>query len=215
MSARTAGLTAVALVAAAVAVSGCTARPGTGAQQPTGSTGSVQATTPTPGPGSRLMLPTARPITPSGGLDTPSTVPPAPPALDTSPQVFADPVTVARAWMTQWCAGDYREPRNGNVERAAAYQTPAGKAADLAAGDTEAGYRAVVEQKLTSRCDRITAEISPEAPGGPDRAYVVLTANRTRLAADTAFQVEPVASTRLVLRQPDGRWLVDAHVEAG
>jgi hypothetical protein len=215
MNARTVGFTAVALAAAAVAVAGCSARPGTDAQQPSGPTWSTQATSPSP-TGSRLVLPPVSPITPSPGrVGTPSTVPPAPPAPDTSSATFADPVVVARAWMTQWCAMDYREPINHNVERASVFATSAGKAADLAAGDSPATYRSVVEQKLTNRCDRIIAEVSPEAPHGPNQVYVVLTADRTQLAADQPFQVLPVITTRSVIRQADGRWLVDVHVEAG
>jgi hypothetical protein len=117
--------------------------------------------------------------------------------------------------MTQWCASDYRQPRNNNVERATVFATTAGKTADLQAGDSEASHRAVVEQKLSTRCDRITAEIIPEAPRGEGQVYVRATATRTLLAADVAFQTEPVLTTRAVLRQPDGRWLVDVHVEAG
>lgn len=219
MTARLLGLTAVAAAAAVLAVAGCTV--GSEAPTPGSATaetsGSAAAASPTPpAPASGLVLPTVDAITTvASQLAAPSTVPPAPPAPDTSPAVFADPVSVARAWMAQWCAGDYREPRNHNIDRAAVYQTDAGKTADLQAGDTETGYRQVVEQRLTSRCDHITAEISPEAPIGPERVFVVLTAQRTLLAAERPFQVEPVHTTRAVLRQPDGRWLVDVHVEAG
>lgn len=186
----------------------------------TGSTtGSTAETTPTPttssAPGSRLALPTATPITPSGRVGTPSTVPPPPPAPTGAAVDYSDPVAVARAWMTQWCPSDYREPVNNNIERAQIFATPAGKASDLARGNTAAGYRSMIEQKLSGRCDRITAEISPEAPRGPSQVYVVLTADRTQLAADVPFQVVPVTTTRSVIRQPDGRWLVDVHVDAG
>ncbi|RDI35413.1 hypothetical protein [Lentzea flaviverrucosa] len=177
--------------------------------------GSTPATSPSPPPGSGLRLPSASPITPTAPAGTPSTVPPPPTAPTAATTDFRDPVAVTRAWMTQWCASDYRQPRNNNVERATVFATTAGKTADLQAGDSEASHRAVVEQKLSTRCDRITAEIIPEAPRGEGQVYVRATATRTLLAADVAFQTEPVLTTRAVLRQPDGRWLVDVHVEAG
>ncbi|WP_143023056.1 hypothetical protein [Lentzea jiangxiensis] len=117
--------------------------------------------------------------------------------------------------MTQWCASDYRQPRNNNVERATVFSTAAGKTADLHAGDDESAHRAMIEQKLSTRCDRITAEIIPEAPRSDDQVYIRTTATRTLLSDDVAFQTEPVLTTRSVLRQPDGRWLVDIGVEAG
>lgn len=203
------------LVAIAVVLAGCSSGRPAPSTTPTTPGGSTVVTSPSPAPGSKLVLPPVSPITPSGRVGAPSTVPPAPPAPDTSPAVFADPAVVARAWMAQWCATDYREPINHNVERASVYATAAGKAADLAAGDSPATYRSVVEQKVSNRCDHITAEISPEAPRGPDQVYVVLTADRTQLAADVPFQVLPVITTRSVIRQADGRWLVDVHVEAG
>lgn len=176
---------------------------------------STPATSPSPPPGSGLRLPSVSPITPSAPAGTPSTVPPPPTAPTAATTDFANPVAVTRSWMTQWCASDYRQARNNNVERATVFSTTAGKTADLRAGDSEAAYRSVVEQKLSTRCDRITAELIPEAPRGEDQVYVRATATRTLLAADVAFQIEHVLTTRAVLRQPDGRWLVDIHVEAG
>ncbi|HWO67480.1 MAG TPA: hypothetical protein VNO31_46350 [Umezawaea sp.] len=101
------------------------------------------------------------------------------------------------------------------MQRATIFSTPAAKTADLAAGDTEASYRSMVEQQLSGRCDRITAEISPEAPHDPEQVLVVLTADRTQLSHDVAFQVLPVTTTRALRRQADGRWLVDTTVAAG
>jgi hypothetical protein len=117
--------------------------------------------------------------------------------------------------MEQWCTTDWRESINANIERASRFQTAPGKAADLVAGDTPETYRQIVEQQMASRCDQIDADISDEAPSGPTQVYVVVTANRTQLAADRAFQVTPLTSVRSVLRQPDGRWLVDVEVVAG
>ncbi|MFD9701257.1 hypothetical protein [Lentzea sp. NPDC059081] len=204
-------------LAAVLVCAGCSSlAPERSVPTPTGPQLSVStpATSPSP-PGSGLRLPSVSPITPSAPAGMPSTVPPPPTAPTAATTDFTDPVAVTRSWMTQWCASDYRQPRNNNVERATVFSTSAGKTADLQAGDSEAAYRAVIEQKLSTRCGRITAELIPEAPRGEWQVYVRATATRTLLTADVAFQTEQVLTTRSVLRQPDGRWLVDVHVEAG
>ncbi|MEU3650973.1 hypothetical protein AB0E59_46990 [Lentzea sp. NPDC034063] len=215
---RTWSLTGLAAALAVVVCVGCSS-PAPEREAPTPTwpalSASTAATSPSPSPRSGLRLPSVSPITPSAPAGTPSTVPPPPTAPTAATTDFTDPVAVTRAWMTQWCASDYRQPRNNNVERATVFATTAGKTADLQTGDSEASHRAVVEQKLSTRCDRITAELIPEAPRGEDQVYVRATASRTLLAADVAFQAEQVFTTRTVLRQPDGRWLVDVHVEAG
>jgi hypothetical protein len=151
----------------------------------------------------------------SGGVGAVSTVPAPPPEPEPSVEIFADPVVVAQAWMTQWCAADDRAPTNDNVERAAVFATDRATTLDRAAGDDPAARREVVERELSERCDRITAETSPEVPREPDRVFVTVTAHRTHLAAGVPFQVETVAQTRVVLRRDDGRWLVDTRVDAG
>lgn len=215
---RTWTSTGLATALAVLVCAGCSSpAPDQPGPAPTGPalSASTPATSPSPLPGSGLRLPSVSPITPSAPAGTTSTVPPPPTAPTAATTDFADPVAVTRSWMTQWCASDHRQRRNNNVERATVFSTSAGKTADLQAGDSEAAHRAVVEQKLSTRCDRITAEVIPEAPRGEGQVYVRATATRTLLAADVAFQTEQVLTTRSVLRQPDGRWLVDVHVEAG
>jgi hypothetical protein len=122
---------------------------------------------------------------------------------------------VSVEWLRQWCALDWREPMNANLDRASRYQTTAAARADRRKGDDENTYRAVQAQQLSSGCDEITATPSPEAPHGADLTYLVLSARRVDSAAGTAFQSEQMQSVRRVVRQADGRWLVDEQVEAG
>ncbi|WP_410570371.1 hypothetical protein [Amycolatopsis sp. cmx-4-61] len=141
---------------------------------------------------------------------------PAPaPSPPFTADVYASPVSVATAWMTQWCSTDWQQPRNANVQRAAALQTSFAAAADLAAGDSEAAYRQMQDMKVSSACDHVAAEVDPEAPAGQNRVFVIVTANRTRLADGRPFQTAPESSTRAVVRQSNGRWLVDVAVDAG
>lgn len=143
-----------------------------------------------------------------GSTAPPTTAPPPPTAPTAATTDFRDPVAVARDWMTQWCSSDYREPHNHNIERATVFATPAAKSTDLAYGTTTEAYRTVVTQRLSSRCDQITAAINPDAE--QDRQLVVvLVAHRTDLVADVPVSSDTVTVARSMLLQPDGRWLVD------
>jgi hypothetical protein len=122
---------------------------------------------------------------------------------------------VAEAWLTQWCASSWQEPRNANVTRAAVYQTPAGQSADLAAGDDPSVWAQVVAQRVDQRCDQVHAQVSDEAPRSDARVRVVVAARRVTLAAGRPVQADQVSSTRRVIRQPEGRWLVDVADRAG
>ncbi|ANN21691.1 hypothetical protein SD37_10360 [Amycolatopsis orientalis] len=145
-------------------------------------------------------------------------MPPLPSAESPRPDaatLFADPAAVSAEWLRQWCTLDWREPMNANLDRAARYQTPAAAKDDRRAGDNEDTYRSVREQQLSSGCDEVTATASPEAPQSANVAYLVLSARRVNSSAGVAFESEQVRSVRRVLRQTDGRWLVDIRVEAG
>jgi hypothetical protein len=161
------------------------------------------------------VLPTVTAITPTGTIGTPDGVPSPAAAPDTSAASYADPVAVTTAWMQQYCQTDYQEPINGNVQRASVFATPAGTAADLAAGDTPEGYQQVVAEKVANRCSGITAQLDPDGPSGPSEGYVAVSATRTQLANGIPFQTMPLNSVRRVLRGADGRWLVDIAVDAG
>jgi hypothetical protein len=154
-------------------------------------------------------VPATTAANPPTGIPSPAPSPPF------TADLYATPVSVAVAWMTQWCSTDWRAPRNDNVQRAAALQTSIAAANDLATGDSEATYRQVQALKVSSACDQVSAEVDPEAPEGPNRMYVIVTASRTRMADGHPFQTAPESSTRAVVRRTDGRWLVDVAVDAG
>jgi len=126
-------------------------------------------------------------------------------------ELFADPVTVARAWMAQWCATDYREQRRWNVQRAAAFQTSAAAAADLAAGDTPDDLARAREQRRSRWCDEVSAVTIPSPRTSPTAVVVVVTAIRTEVVSGVASSA-PVRSARRVVRDGAGRWLVDVAV---
>ncbi|WIX98181.1 hypothetical protein QRX60_29395 [Amycolatopsis mongoliensis] len=118
-------------------------------------------------------------------------------------------------WLREWCALDWHEPMNANLDRASRYQTSAAAEEDRRKGDDDNTYRTAQAQRLSSGCDEITAAPSPEAPRSADVAFLVLSARRVNSASGVAFESEQVQSVRRVVRQADGRWLVDEQVEAG
>lgn len=164
----------------------------------------------------QLAPPTATAVTPSSGhAGTPPRIPSPAPPPNTASATYADPVTVATAWLQQWCQTDYQEPINANVTRAAVFATPAATDADTAAGDTADSHRQAQSQQVSARCDGIAAHVDPEAPASPTQVYVQVSANRTQLAAGVPFQTMPFSAMRRIVRGGDGRWLVDIAVDAG
>lgn len=163
----------------------------------------------------QFTLPPVAPITPTSANTAPTGVPPAvaPPHVDAA--LFTDPLRVTTAWMRQYCQTDFMEPLNGNLTRAATYATPEATASDTTHGDTTQSYQQMRNQKLATRCDQVEASINPEAPTTPSMVYVQVSAARTQLTDGRPFQTLPLASTRRVVRGGDGRWLVDAGVDAG
>jgi hypothetical protein len=206
---RTLAATAALLVGAAALAVGCS----TGSPAPNADT-PVGAPAPTASP-SLALPPVTASHPPTTTAHPPTGVPAPAPAPPFTAEVYVSPVSVATAWMTQWCSTDWRRPRNEHVQRAAALQTSFAAAVDLAAGDSEATYRQVQAMKVSSACDHVAAEVDPEAPAGQNRVYVIVTANRTRLADGHPIQITPESLTRAVVRQPGGRWLVDVAVDAG
>jgi hypothetical protein len=209
VSIRTLAATAACLAATASLAAGCS----TGSPTPTAE---ATASAPAPATGPSVALPPVTASVPATTTANPPTGVPAPaPSPPFTADVYASPVSVASAWMTQWCSTDWRQPRNDNVQRASALQTSFAAAADLAAGDSEAAYRQLQDMKVSAVCDHVAAQVDPEAPAGQNRVFVIITANRTRMTDGRPFQTAPESSTRAVVRQTDGRWLVDVAVDAG
>ena len=173
---------------------------------------------PTPGEGT----------TTTGARITVAPVPPRPPttareipppksvvSIPNDGDVFTSATTVAAEWLRHWCALDWQEPMNANLDRASHYETTAAAREDRRRGDDANTYASMRAQQVSSSCADVTAAQSPEAPNSTDVVYLVLAARRTTLAAGKPTGDEPVRDVRRVIRQADGRWLVDLPVEAG
>ena len=209
------------------------AAPWTTTSAPTGTTSAPTVSTAAPGPSSpptpgqppaTLVLSSGAPVNPR--LDrAPRTARPAPtppvmaaaptpPPDSPDPQVFAEPAAVAAAWLSALCWYDYRESRDDNTRRAAAYgdiQMPPGQDPwtldDLA-------WAQITAAQTTSACTDITATPETVSHNDTDETTVTLTATQVLSATGTAYQSAPITLTRILQTDPDGHWRVGRPVTA-
>jgi len=209
------------------------AAPWTTISAPTGTTAASAVSTTVPGssspaaprqPPATLVLSSGAPVDPR--LDrAPRTARPAPPAPVMTaaltpppdipdPQVFADPAAVAAAWLSALCWYDYRDGRDDNTRRAAAYgdiQMPPGQ--DPWTFDDRA-WAQITSAQTTSACTDITATVETLSRNGTDETTVTLTATQVLSAAATAYQSVPIKLTRIMQRDPAGHWEIGRPVTA-
>ena len=128
--------------------------------------------------------------------------------------MFQDPAAVAAAWLSALCWYDYRDGRDDNTRRAAAYgdtQMPPGQ--DPWTLDDQA-WAQITTGKLSSACTGITATVETVSHNGIDETTVTLTATQVLSAAGTAYQSAPITLTRILQRDPDGHWGIGRAVTA-
>ncbi|WP_447002372.1 hypothetical protein ACRAKI_21860 [Saccharothrix isguenensis] len=173
-------------------------------------------------------LPEQPPIPPSGVAPTiaqprtatdPSTiVVVAAPQGSPTRQELAGPESAARAWLARWCPFTTTGEQLGDAESRA---RPAMTAEAWSLFDPADDDRAVRswEQATaageSATCSAPVAQIVPSAPRAPERVVVRVTADRVVTTAAGTRYVEPVASTRVMLRQGDGTWRVDLAAVGG
>ena len=128
--------------------------------------------------------------------------------------MFADPAAVAAAWLSALCWYDYREGRDDNTRRAAAYgdiQMPPGQ--DPWTFDDRA-WAQITAAQTSSACTDITATVETVSRNGTDETTVTLTATQVLSAAGTAYQSVPITLTRILQRDPAGHWGIGRPVTA-
>ncbi|KAA2264216.1 hypothetical protein F0L68_08230 [Solihabitans fulvus] len=203
------------------ALTGCAREPGAGRQGEIVVVTTTSAT-PRPTPASPSASPSGDPrasatatVPPGPPPSTaaepiPSTIPRKPTAPD--PTDFADPVRVARAWMSQFCFYDWQEDPNGTPNWARYLETEPAKAADRAGVLDEQAYRELRAQQRSGRCDEIQAQVT-NRPSATE-VEVAITARRILLVGkqDQPVGVERLRLARRVVLGDDGRWLVDLAV---
>ncbi|MFT7835719.1 hypothetical protein Q5530_06185 [Saccharothrix sp. BKS2] len=142
------------------------------------------------------------------------TAPPGPPAR----RELSDPQDAAGAWLARWCPFTASEDQLGDAERRAQpAMTDAAWSLFDPAGDERAArnWEQATAAGETGRCSAPVAQVVPSAPRTPERVVVRVTADRVVTTAAGARYVEPVSSTRVMLRRPDGTWRVDLAAVGG
>lgn len=166
--------------------------------------GGVAAVQPSTGGGLRIDPAQVRPV------PAPSTAP--------SAKELSSPTGAVLAWLARTCPADWRQPYGAAAALARTGMTAAAWTADTVALDAENRTwwnTEVVPDKQVRVCGELTATLSDGHQASPTFARVVFTADKVMTAPGRAVQAWRVAGVRQVLRQPDGRWLVDTAAVGG
>lgn len=166
--------------------------------------GGVAAVQPSTGGGLRIDPAQVRPVA------APSTAP--------SVKELSSPTGAVLAWLARTCPADWRRPYGAAPGLARTGMTAAAWTADTVAldGQTRTWWNTeVVPGKQVRVCGELTATLSDGHQASPTFARVVFTADKVMTAPGRAGQAWRVAGVRQVLRQPDGRWLVDTAAVGG
>ena len=229
--------------AAVAATPAAPAAPTLTEQTPTSAPASAAAATTrfvVPGAGKEAAVPGAgngpQPVaghwqpTPAGGIPpipAPTAAPVDPAAVDLVPQPtgpattaeLATPVGAVTAWLARTCPSRYSQPYGADVAAGRAVMTTAGWAAaqqQLAADTTGPQlWKTAAADRQTRTCGDLDVQRSTDAPTGGGVAFVEYTAHRVVITPGSPDRVEQLTGARMVIRQGDGRWLVDRPVIGG
>lgn len=160
-------------------------------------------------------------------IPTPTAAPVDPAAVNLAPQPtgpattadLATPVGAVTAWLARTCPSRYSQPYGADVAAGRTVMTTAGWAAaqqQLAADATGPQlWKTAAADRQTRTCGDLDVQLSADAPTGGGVAFVEYTAHRVVTTPGSPGRVEQLAGARMVIRQGDGRWLVDRPVIGG
>ena len=193
--------------------------PSTVTSTPTSSPDTRRATG---GPRATLVLSSGVPVVPHP-VRAPQTYRPAPttmpaalptPPPDPDPAVFSDPARLGTAWLSALCWYDYRAERDENTRRAGVFgdigMPPGQNPWTL---DNQAWAR-VTAAHLGSGCTDIAATIAQTSHDTAEVVTVTLTATQVLTVDGNPYQAVPIALTRTLQQDSDGRWLIGSQVSA-
>ncbi|MCW2686180.1 MAG: hypothetical protein JWR37_1070 [Mycobacterium sp.] len=214
-------LTAVlATSAAAVLTAGCSAHhsssdPSVSAEHIAHQTRPRHVDTTSPAGPSGTLIPTESPR-PTTAVTSPGRPDPAisTPTIPDATTATGSPVAVAKAWAIASNSSSYHDPEPGTwTERAQAFVTGAEATAEAqqhhgGGGSTWVQIRA---RKCVTGLRQLAITIPSDAPTGPDRHVVYLTAISTLSCATGQVQLSQLAA-QLIVARISGCWLVaDVH----
>lgn len=132
------------------------------------------------------------------------------------PSPFADPARVAFAEASAACAFDWRQSLRQRVDATLPYATPRYRLQLQAVSEVDrSNWAGTQADHATGSCRGVSSQVIGGAPNTPTTHYVRVQLVQTVSSPGHAPQSGPWLSTYRVLRQPDGRWLVDAELDGG
>lgn len=171
-------------------------------------------------PGSSVEPPPVPTISTFPTAPDPGNTVPRPPAAP-SAAAFADPTAVSTAWLQNIC---YVNPAAGtvdsNVKAAAPFWTAKAQANLPLKWNFTDGWPLMTRDHITSGCLDITVLVDRTHPGIPPNllghaAVAAITGQQIFAINGKPIRRMTVTTTRLVVEQPGGRWLVDTELRAG
>lgn len=163
-------------------------------------------------PGSRPVIPSEspRPTASANGATVAPNPSITPPAIPNPTSATRTPPDAARAWAIAANSSSYLDPSPGTwTQRTAPFVTGAEAAAELQqrGGGGGSTWARIQSDKCVTSLQQLAVTVPSDAPNGPTRRVVYLTALTTLRCATGQVQVSQFAAQLLLARLAD-RWLV-------
>jgi len=217
--------------AAAAAVSVPSSAPGAGPVNPV-STAAASRPGPAGEPGRLGTLDHGWSPTPAGGVPAITAPPAATPINPASAHLIArptgrvsaadtaDPKAAVTAWTARMCPQRWTDSFTADRAPVKPLMTTTGWADEIGNPQEQDYWAFAADRKQQTRCAAVTVTVSPDQPTTGGLAYVLYRGLRVvTIGAPAGGRSAPVVTVmsgvRTVLRQPDGRWLVDVAAPPG
>jgi len=132
----------------------------------------------------------------------------------------ADPKAAVSAWAARMCPQRWTDTFLADRAAVKPLMTTSGWADEIGNPQEQDYWAFAADRKQETRCAAVTVTVSPDQPTGGGLAYVLYRGLRVvTIGAPAGGRSAPVVTVmsgvRTVLRQPDGRWLVDVAAPSG
>ena len=132
----------------------------------------------------------------------------------------ADPKAAVTAWAARMCPQSWTDTFLADRAPVKPLMTTSGWADEIGNPQERNYWAFAADRKQQTRCAAVTVTVSPDQPTGGGLAYVLYRGLRVvTIGAPAGGRSAPVVTVmsgvRTVLRQPDGRWLVDVAAPPG
>jgi len=132
----------------------------------------------------------------------------------------ADPKAAVTAWAARMCPQRWTDSFLADRAPVKPLMTTSGWADEIGDPQEQDYWAFAADRKQEIRCAAVTVTVSPDQPTGGGLAYVLYRGLRVVTIGATgggrsAPVVTVMSGVRTVLRQPDGRWLVDVAAPPG